>query len=518
MLRTVNLPAEGEMPAQAPAPGAAPAPARPPRPAHARARPAAHPRPGRAALSGGTPWPPIPASTPPARRSAWPRRRRSPAASCAAATRTRASPASARSTGAGPDEVSFLDNRRYARALAGDAGGGGGAGPPISPSSCRPGSSAIVDAPALSRLRAHRGAVPSRARARAGHPPDRGGGRPTPRSATGCEIGPYAVIGAGAEIGADCVIGPHAVVGQGVVLGEGCRIGPHASISHCIAGRGVVLHPGARVGQEGFGFAVTPDGRFETMPQLGRVILGDARGDRRQCLRRSRQPGRHRARRRHAARQPGADRPQRAHAARPASIVAQVGISGSATLGDGVQLGGAGGRDRAISRSATAVRVGAQAGVMNDVPAGTDVVGSPAWPAQGDAGGPLRRSASSGRSRRAAERTPTRDAIRKGGSWTPPPAPRHRAASAPTTSRRIMQAIPHRYPFLLVDRVVDIVPNASAVGIKNVTINENFFQGHFPQHPGHARRADHREHGADRGRAGGGDARPDPRRASSSTS
>ncbi|MDO9503626.1 3-hydroxyacyl-ACP dehydratase FabZ [Falsiroseomonas sp.] len=48
---------------------------------------------------------------------------------------------------------------------------------------------------------------------------------------------------------------------------------------------------------------------------------------------------------------------------------------------------------------------------------------------------------------------------------------------------RIMQAIPHRFPFLLVDRVVEIVPNVSAVGIKNVSINENFFQGHFPQHP-----------------------------------
>ena len=48
---------------------------------------------------------------------------------------------------------------------------------------------------------------------------------------------------------------------------------------------------------------------------------------------------------------------------------------------------------------------------------------------------------------------------------------------------RIMHAIPHRYPFLLVDRVVDLVPNASAIGIKNVSINENYFQGHFPQHP-----------------------------------
>ena len=48
---------------------------------------------------------------------------------------------------------------------------------------------------------------------------------------------------------------------------------------------------------------------------------------------------------------------------------------------------------------------------------------------------------------------------------------------------QIMRAIPHRYPFLLVDRVVEVVKNQSAVGIKNVTINENFFQGHFPEHP-----------------------------------
>ena len=48
---------------------------------------------------------------------------------------------------------------------------------------------------------------------------------------------------------------------------------------------------------------------------------------------------------------------------------------------------------------------------------------------------------------------------------------------------RIMQAIPHRYPFLMIDRVVDMVRGHSAVGIKNVSVNENFFQGHFPGHP-----------------------------------
>ncbi|SDB45134.1 3-hydroxyacyl-ACP dehydratase FabZ [Belnapia rosea] len=48
---------------------------------------------------------------------------------------------------------------------------------------------------------------------------------------------------------------------------------------------------------------------------------------------------------------------------------------------------------------------------------------------------------------------------------------------------QIMRAIPHRYPFLLVDRIVEVRKNVSCVGIKNVTINENFFQGHFPEHP-----------------------------------
>ena len=48
---------------------------------------------------------------------------------------------------------------------------------------------------------------------------------------------------------------------------------------------------------------------------------------------------------------------------------------------------------------------------------------------------------------------------------------------------RILHAIPHRYPFLMIDRVVDVVPDRSAIGIKNVSVNESFFQGHFPGHP-----------------------------------
>ena len=48
---------------------------------------------------------------------------------------------------------------------------------------------------------------------------------------------------------------------------------------------------------------------------------------------------------------------------------------------------------------------------------------------------------------------------------------------------RLMELLPHRYPFLLVDRVVEIDRDESGVGIKNVTINEPFFQGHFPGFP-----------------------------------
>jgi len=49
--------------------------------------------------------------------------------------------------------------------------------------------------------------------------------------------------------------------------------------------------------------------------------------------------------------------------------------------------------------------------------------------------------------------------------------------------REIQRILPHRFPFLLVDRIIDLKPNVKAVGIKNVTINEPFFQGHFPNYP-----------------------------------
>jgi 3-hydroxyacyl-[acyl-carrier-protein] dehydratase len=49
--------------------------------------------------------------------------------------------------------------------------------------------------------------------------------------------------------------------------------------------------------------------------------------------------------------------------------------------------------------------------------------------------------------------------------------------------KEIHKLLPHRYPFALVDKIIDFVPGEKAVGLKNVTFNEPFFQGHFPGHP-----------------------------------
>ncbi len=57
------------------------------------------------------------------------------------------------------------------------------------------------------------------------------------------------------------------------------------------------------------------------------------------------------------------------------------------------------------------------------------------------------------------------------------------AAGSVIDIKGILTAIPHRFPFLMIDRVVDLILGESATGIKNVSVNEPFFAGHFPNHP-----------------------------------
>jgi len=57
------------------------------------------------------------------------------------------------------------------------------------------------------------------------------------------------------------------------------------------------------------------------------------------------------------------------------------------------------------------------------------------------------------------------------------------AGRGPIDISGVMDYIPHRYPFLMIDKVVEVVPDVRALGVKNVTINEHYFQGHFPARP-----------------------------------
>ena len=167
------------------------------------------------------------------------------------------------------------------------------------------------------------------------------------------------------------------MIGEGVVLGPDCRIGAHASLSHALLGLRVYVYPGARIGQEGFGFAISPDG-FLTVPQLGRVVLEDdvevgancaidrgslhdtviGAGSRLDNL---------------------VQIGHNVRLGRGCVIVAQAGISGSTILDDHVVLAAQAGLTGHL-RIGRGARIGAQAGVISDVPAGLEVVGSPAQP------------------------------------------------------------------------------------------------------------------------------------------
>lgn len=200
---------------------------------------------------------------------------------------------------------------------------------------------------------------------------------PSAKVGEGCRLEYGAVVGAGAELGARCHIGPNAVIGNGVVLGDDCIIGANATVQFAIVGRNVNIYPGARIGQDGFGFAMGPQGHLK-VPQLGRVIIGD-----------NVEIGANTTIDRGA----GPDTVigagsmidnlvqigHNVQLGRGCVIVAQVGISGSTKLGDFVAAGGQAGVAGHLTIGAGA-RIAAQAGVAKDIPAGQTVGGTPAVP------------------------------------------------------------------------------------------------------------------------------------------
>ena len=189
------------------------------------------------------------------------------------------------------------------------------------------------------------------------------------------EVGPLAVIGENVAIGPRGRIGALAVIGDGVQIGWDVRIGSHASLSHALVGDRVYIYPGARIGQDGFGFAITPQG-FHTVPQLGRVMIED-----------DVEVGANSTIDRGALEDTVIGAGTRidnlvqighnVRIGRACVIVAQAGISGSTVLEDQVVLAGQAGIAGHL-RIGAGSRIGAQAGVMADVPPRSELAGAPA--------------------------------------------------------------------------------------------------------------------------------------------
>jgi UDP-3-O-[3-hydroxymyristoyl] glucosamine N-acyltransferase len=276
---------------------------------------------------------------------------------------------------AGPDEASFLDNRKYLGAFRTSRAG-----------------AAFVDEWAAERAPPGMALLVSGApykayglAAQAFYPAPVAAGSRAPSALIDpaaivpedCAIGAHTVIEARARLGRRCQVDANSVIGAGVEIGEDCRIGANVTVSHALIGARVVLHPGVRIGQAGFGFAPDRGGPVK-VPQLGRVVIGDDvdiganttidRGSGHDTV--------------IGAGSMIDNLVQIGHnvvLGRCCTLAAQVGISGSTKLDDFVMVGGQAGFAGHL-RIGSGARIAAVSGVMRDIPAGVTVCGIPAVP------------------------------------------------------------------------------------------------------------------------------------------
>lgn len=198
---------------------------------------------------------------------------------------------------------------------------------------------------------------------------------PSAKIGAGTRIDHGAFIGAGVEIGANCWIGVNATIGDGVTIGDDSRIGVNANISHALIGRSARIYPGVCIGQDGFGFAMGPEGHLK-VPQLGRVVIeDDVEVGANSTIDRGSGPDTF------IGQGTRIDNlVQIGHNVRMGKgcvIVSQTGISGSTKLGDFVVLGGQAGIAGHLTIGSGA-QVAAQSGVMRDIGPNARMGGTPA--------------------------------------------------------------------------------------------------------------------------------------------
>lgn len=193
-----------------------------------------------------------------------------------------------------------------------------------------------------------------------------------------CRIEEMVIIGPNASIGDNCVIGNYVYIGKGVTIGDNCHIGSHVSITHTIAGNNLHIHAGTKIGEESFGFATDEKGKHITIPQLGRVIIGnDVVIGANSCIDRG------------SANDTIIGNNCRIHNLVEIShnveigdgtvIVSQVGIAGSTRIGKYTIIGGQVGIAGHLNIG-NKVQIAAKSGIVQDIKDGEIVGGMPAVP------------------------------------------------------------------------------------------------------------------------------------------
>jgi UDP-3-O-[3-hydroxymyristoyl] glucosamine N-acyltransferase len=171
---------------------------------------------------------------------------------------------------AGPGDVTFVANPRYARHLAATRA----AAVILAPGQDAPVPRLVSTQPYLAFARAVALLRPPARPAPGVHPSAQVD--PSAELGPGVHVGPLAVVGPGARVGARTALHPHVVLYEGVEVGEDCVL--HSGVQvreRCRLGSRVVVQNGAVIGADGFGFARDGEGRYHKFPQVGIVVIED---------------------------------------------------------------------------------------------------------------------------------------------------------------------------------------------------------------------------------------------------